>query len=136
MVSGALLPGKALYCFRSTNPQPSIMLAILGSPRKYPSSLRYSPVSCVSPCWHSRTTASVPTLPPRQFPTSGFVRLDLSEKVEKEKLPLYVPEIILPCLYWTSTCIQVPGGLQTWIWNIFYCLALPETTVCIQSEFE
>ncbi|PLB39999.1 kinase-like domain-containing protein [Aspergillus candidus] len=33
--------------------------------------------------------ASISALPPRQFPTSGFVRLDSSEKIEEESLPHY-----------------------------------------------
>ncbi|KAI9930181.1 hypothetical protein ASPWEDRAFT_48327 [Aspergillus wentii DTO 134E9] len=40
--------------------------------------------------------ASLPTLPPRQFPTTGFVELDSSEKLEEEELPLYAPENYYP----------------------------------------
>lgn len=43
-----------------------------------------------------RTMASVPSPPARQFPTSGFVKLDPSEKVEEEKIPFYTPERYYP----------------------------------------
>ncbi|PMD18730.1 protein kinase [Hyaloscypha hepaticicola] len=36
------------------------------------------------------TTA--PQFPPRKFPTSGFVTLDATQKIEEEDLPSYVPE--------------------------------------------
>ncbi|KZF20989.1 kinase domain-containing protein [Xylona heveae TC161] len=35
-------------------------------------------------------------LPPRQFPSSGFVSLDYSEKIEEEELPLYIAENYYP----------------------------------------
>ncbi|RAL15704.1 CMGC/CLK protein kinase [Aspergillus homomorphus CBS 101889] len=40
--------------------------------------------------------ASVPPLRPRDFPTSGFVKLDPSEKIEEEQLPFYVAERYYP----------------------------------------
>lgn len=35
-------------------------------------------------------------LPPRQFPTSGYVALDPLDKIEEETLPLYKPENYYP----------------------------------------
>jgi hypothetical protein len=35
-------------------------------------------------------------LGPREFPTSGFVKLNHSEKIEEEELPLYVAENYYP----------------------------------------
>ncbi|GFG14846.1 CMGC/CLK protein kinase [Aspergillus lentulus] len=40
--------------------------------------------------------ASAQPLRPRQFPASGFVKLDPSEKVEEEELPFYVAERYYP----------------------------------------
>ena len=40
----------------------------------------------------AKTMAFVPRLPQRQFSTPGYVRLDSSEKIEEEELPLYVPK--------------------------------------------
>jgi len=40
--------------------------------------------------------ATAPCSPPRKFPTSGFVTLDATKKVEEEDLPSYVPEDYYP----------------------------------------
>lgn len=40
--------------------------------------------------------ASQPGLVPREFPSSGFVKLKPSEKIEEEDLPLYIAEIYYP----------------------------------------
>ncbi|KAJ5223776.1 kinase domain-containing protein [Penicillium chermesinum] len=40
--------------------------------------------------------SSLHPLPSRRFPTSGFVKLDLSQKIEEEKLPGYVAEDYFP----------------------------------------
>lgn len=39
---------------------------------------------------------SVRSLPPRKFPTSGFVAVDPAEKVEEEDVPGYVPANYYP----------------------------------------
>ena len=44
----------------------------------------------------ARTMSSVTPLPARHFPTSGFVKLDSSEKIEEEKLPTYVADDYFP----------------------------------------
>ena len=44
----------------------------------------------------ARTMASLKPLSPRQFPASGFVNLDSSEKIEEEELPFYVAEEYYP----------------------------------------
>ena len=42
-------------------------------------------------------TAACPlSLAPRKFPTSGFVTLDTTQKIEEEDLPSYVPEDYYP----------------------------------------
>ncbi|PYI05561.1 kinase-like protein [Aspergillus sclerotiicarbonarius CBS 121057] len=41
-------------------------------------------------------TSSQELLPPRQFPTSGYVSLNPLEKIEEESLPLYKPENYYP----------------------------------------
>ena len=67
--------------------------------RGYPPLLRPSFASRVSVYLHhvlAKTMAPVPRLPPRQFPTSGYVRLDSSEKIVEEELPLYVPKDYYP----------------------------------------
>lgn len=76
----------------------SIMLATRGF-RGYSPLFRSSFASRVTVYLHcvpTKTMASVPRLPPRQFPTSGYVILDPSEKIEEEKLPLYVSEDYYP----------------------------------------
>ena len=40
--------------------------------------------------------ATAPCSPPRKFPTSGFVTLDATKKIEEEDLPSYVPEDYYP----------------------------------------
>jgi hypothetical protein len=37
-----------------------------------------------------------PQSPPRKFPTSGFVTLDATRKIEEDELPSYVPEGYYP----------------------------------------
>lgn len=67
--------------------------------RRFTPFLRCSPVCRVVPPLHLvfvRTMASVPSPPARQFPTSGFVKLDPSEKIEEEKLPFYALERYCP----------------------------------------
>lgn len=69
-----------------------IMLAASRSSRRYLSSRKASTTYLMSHYSHrasARTMASISALPPRQFPTSGFVRLDSSEKIEEESLPHY-----------------------------------------------
>lgn len=39
---------------------------------------------------------SGPSLRPRQFPTSGFVKVDPMEKIEEEDLPFYDTEAYYP----------------------------------------
>jgi serine/threonine-protein kinase SRPK3 len=39
---------------------------------------------------------TTPHSPPRKFPTSGFVELDATEKIEEEDVPAYVPEDYYP----------------------------------------
>lgn len=83
----------------SLSSKTSIMLAIFGSSKRYLSSCKVSTTCLLSHCLHRasvRTIASIPALPPRQFPTSGFVRLDSSEKIEEERLPLYDAERYYP----------------------------------------
>lgn len=52
----------------------------------------------VPPCRRTLASdmASQPGLVPRKFPTSGFVELKHSEKIEEEELPLYVAENYYP----------------------------------------
>ncbi|PMD61934.1 kinase domain-containing protein [Hyaloscypha bicolor E] len=45
---------------------------------------------------NSLTTAAAPHSPPRKFPTSGFVVLDATKKIEEENVPSYVPEDYYP----------------------------------------
>jgi len=40
--------------------------------------------------------ATSPHSPPRRFPTSGFVVLDATKKIEEENVPSYVPEDYYP----------------------------------------
>jgi serine/threonine-protein kinase SRPK3 len=39
---------------------------------------------------------TTPHSPPCKFPTSGFVELDATEKIEEEDVPAYVPEDYYP----------------------------------------
>ena len=39
---------------------------------------------------------SVASISPRQFPSSGFVKLDPQNKIEEEELPLYNPHDFYP----------------------------------------
>jgi hypothetical protein len=39
---------------------------------------------------------SIPTSPPRKFPTSGFVALNATEKIEEDDIPSYTPEDYYP----------------------------------------
>ena len=39
---------------------------------------------------------TTPHSPPRKLPTSGFVELDVTEKIEEEDVPAYVPEDYYP----------------------------------------
>ena len=96
-VAAALVP--SMLNKASFSSKTSIMLTILGSSKRHLSSFRFSPASHITSCFYhasAKTIASVPPLPPRQFPTSGFVRLDSSEKIEEERLPFYVPEGYYP----------------------------------------
>jgi hypothetical protein len=42
------------------------------------------------------TAPPAPHSPPRKFPTSGFVALDATKKIEEETVPSYVPEDYYP----------------------------------------
>ena len=67
--------------------------------RGYPPLLRplfCQPCFCLLASRTSKDNGAIPRLPPRQFPTSGYVRLDSSEKIEEEELPLYVPKDYYP----------------------------------------
>lgn len=44
----------------------------------------------------TRNMATIPPLPARQLPTSGFVKLDPSENIEEEELPAYVADKYYP----------------------------------------
>lgn len=70
------------------------MPGLLRSPNGFLISLKRSVGDFIPPLRGPiiRTMASVPPLRPRQFPASGFVKLDPSEKIEEEQLPFYVAE--------------------------------------------
>lgn len=74
------------------------MPAILRRPNAFLVSLKLSVGNFISPSRGiiRRTMASAQPLRPRQFPASGFVKLDPSEKVEEEELPFYVAEQYYP----------------------------------------
>ena len=70
----------------------------LHSPRGARLSLKYS-LSRVSPsssCVLARTLTSGRPLSTHQFPTLGFVKIDLAKKIEEERLPSYVAEKYYP----------------------------------------
>jgi hypothetical protein len=74
------------YCLGLKRP---LHLFISQSPFPY-RFLPYLPQSFV------RTMDTTPHSPPRKFPTSGFVELDATEKIEEEDVPAYVPEDYYP----------------------------------------
>lgn len=61
-------------------------------------SIKFSPNRVTPPLRSvsARAMSSVSPLPPRRFPTSGFVELDSSETIEEEELPGYVAENYYP----------------------------------------
>jgi hypothetical protein len=74
------------------------MPAIFRRPNAFLVSLKWSVGNFIPPSRDiiRRIIASVPPLRPRQFPASGFVRLDTTEKIEEEGLPFYVAERYYP----------------------------------------
>ncbi|KAL2849803.1 CMGC/CLK protein kinase [Aspergillus pseudodeflectus] len=92
-------PAIVLTWLSSSFSQPSTMPALRWSPRGFNSVVRSSLARyVVSPLHRSNgtTVASKLLLPQRQFLTSGFVKVDISRKIEEEELPLYKAENYYP----------------------------------------
>lgn len=54
----------------------------------------------------------------------------LREDRRRESAPLWRGKI-LSSPHWRCSCVEVSDSLQTRIWHIFHCLALPGSLVCI-----
>ncbi|KAJ5729145.1 uncharacterized protein N7483_003653 [Penicillium malachiteum] len=78
------------------------MSTFIGRTGRALSRLKLSPnIAPKSRCgcpWTRALTSGPPYLPPRQFPTSGFVKVDPAEKVEEETLPFYVADKYYPVI--------------------------------------